>query len=228
MSHYDESPVNPLPLSVMLLALLIVLPELAFQAGENGLIGGPAAIGWRADAVERFAFFPDVLSQMVDRNLWPPEHLMRIVTHPFVHPSFMSVVFALVFTLALGKMVGEAMSEWAVPAVFLGSSILASLLYWLIFNDPFPVFGGLPGAYGLIGAYTFLLWLRQVAAGGPQRQAFTLIALLMGIHVVFALIYGSTTGVAPRILGFFAGFGLSFLVVPGGVGRLMEFLRARR
>ena len=227
MSHYDESPVNPLPISVMLLALAMVLPELAFQVGENGLFGGPEAIGWRVDAIERFGFYPEIFSWMVERSSFPPEHLARVLTYPFVNASFLGAVFAIVFTLALGKMVGEAMSNLAVLVIFIGSSVAAALIYWLVLNDPFPLIGGITGAYGLIGGYTFLLWLRQRAVGGPQHQAFSLIAFLMAIQLVFGLLFDTGNGWFADLIAFFAGFGLSFAVVPGGFRRLMAFLRAR-
>jgi len=228
MSHYDESPINPLPISVMILALAMVVPELVFQAGENGLIGGPTAIGWRADALDRFAFYPDIMDWMAQRGSWDPIHLLRLVTYPFIHASFTSTVFGIVFTLALGKMVGEAMSNLAVLVIFFGAAICAALVYWLVLNDPFPIFSGFPSAYGLIGGYTFLLWLNAVATGGQQVQAFSLIAFLMGIQLVFGLIFEVGNGWFADLVGFFAGFGLSFLVVPGGFKRLMTFLRSKR
>lgn len=227
MSHYDASPVNPLPTSVIVLALALVVPEIIFQVGENGLFGGPGAIGWRAAAVERFAFFPEYLDWAVDTGRWPVEILVRLVAYPFVHISFLSTVFALVFVLALGKMVGEAISGATVLVVFLGSSVLAALLYWVLLNDPYPLLGGFPGAYGLIGAYTFLYWLRQVATGGPQSQAFQLIAFLMGIQLLFGLIFDTGNDWVADLAGFVSGFVLSFLMVPGGVARLIAWIRQR-
>lgn len=227
MSHYSESPVNPLPPVVMLLVLAMVGPELMFQAGENGVFGGPEAVGWRTAAVERFSFFPDVFSLMAERGDWRLDHVIRLLTYPFINASFLSTIFAIVFTLALGKMVGEAMSGLAVAVIFLGASVVAALVYWVVLNDPFPLIGGFPGAYGLIGGYTFLLWLRAVAGGGPKTQAFSLIAFLMGIQLVFGLFFDTGNGWFADLAGFFAGFGLSFLVVPGGTRRLMEFLRSR-
>ncbi len=227
MSHYDESPINPLPPVVMLLSLAIVLPELAFQLGERGLIGGPEAVGWRLAMVNRFAFVDGVFDQMVARRVWPPEHLARFVTYPFVHASFVQAVFALVFVLALGKMVGERFSGLAVLVVFFGASIFAALVYGTLLDEDFPLFGGFPPAYGLIGAYTFLYWLKQVATGGPQTQAFMLIVLLMGIQLVFGLLFGPRNDWVADLAGFVAGFGLSFLVVPGGAKRLVTWLRDR-
>ena len=57
---------------------------------------------------------------------------------------------AAVFVLALGKMVGETFSQTAVVAVFFGAGIAGALAYGLLLDNPYPLLGGYPGAYGLI------------------------------------------------------------------------------
>ncbi len=227
MHPHEESPVNPLPPVVMLLTLALVLPELAFQLGARGLIGGPEAVGWRLAAVSRYAFIGDVFDQMWARNLWPAEHLLRFVAYPFVHANFTHLLFVVVFVLALGKMVGEIFSAWAVLIVFFGSSVLGALVFAVALNDPTPLIGGFPAAYGLIGAFTFLLWTRLAETGGPQSRAFLLIGFLMGIQLLFGLLFGGGLDWVADLAGFFAGFLLSFVVSPGGWARVMERLRQR-
>ena len=61
---YDEHPVNPLPPVVWLLVLPIVAMEIVLSVGSYGIAGGPDAIGWRADALQRFALSPLMLDQM--------------------------------------------------------------------------------------------------------------------------------------------------------------------
>ena len=227
MSHYDESPVNPLPPVVIVLALALALPELAFLAGENGLLGADAQ-WWRAQMIDRFGFFPEILNLMIANNVWPIERVIAIVAYPFVHGSFTGAIFAIVFVLALGKMVGEQFSAVAVLVIFFGASVFGALMYWLVQADGlYPLFGGMVGAYGLIGAYTFLLWLQQVATGGQQWQAFQLIGFLMAIQLLFSLIFGANNVWVAELAGFAAGFGLSFLVIPGGFARLRAWLRQR-
>ena len=69
MSPYDENPVNPLPPVVIVLALALALPELVFQMGEAGLIGGNEAVGWRSQAIRQYAFLGSVLDQMIARGV---------------------------------------------------------------------------------------------------------------------------------------------------------------
>lgn len=227
MSHYDESPVNPLPFVVVLLAGSIFCVEAVLQLAERGIIGGPAGIGWRSQALRDYAFFSDYFHQMWAQNYWPLEHVQRIVTYAFVHVSFVQTVFVIVFILALGKMVAEVFAAWAVLVVFFGAVIGAGLFYWLVLPGNHGLVGGFPGAYGLIGAYTFLYWLRQVATGGQQHQAFMMIAFLMGIQLLFSLVFQSGIDWVADLVGFACGFGLSFLVNPAGWTRLTQWLRSR-
>lgn len=224
---HQESPFNSIPPVVIVLGLAIFGIELVFQAGARGFVGGPGAVGWRLEAVRQFGFIDQVFDQMIARNTWPAEHLMRLVTYPFVQGSFTQMLFVLVFLLALGKMVGEIFRAWAVLVVFFGSAIGGALVYGLVMDDPYPLIGGFPAVYGLIGAFTFLLWVDLAATGGPQGRAFVLIGFLMGIQLIFGLLFGGSREWIADLAGFCTGFGLSFLVSPGGWDRVMARLRQR-
>jgi hypothetical protein len=86
---------------------------------------------------------------------------------------------------------------------------------------------GYPAVYGLIGAFTFILWVRLGQQGAPQYRAFSLIALLLGIQLVFGLLFGGGPDWIAEVAGFAAGFLLSFVVSPGGWARVRERLRQR-
>lgn len=224
---YDEHPVNPLPPVVWLLALPIIAAELFFAMGSSGLIGGPGAVGWRLDALQKFAFSPQLMRAMVETGQYPPEHLMRLVTYPFVNASVTQAIFVLVFLLALGKMVGEVFSNLAVAVVFLGASIAGALIYGAMPFTEIGLYGGYPGDYGLIGAFTWILWTRLGQENANQLRAFSLIGALMGIQLIFAMIFGAQPDWIADIAGFATGFVLSFLVAPGGMKRTLARLRRR-
>jgi len=223
----DASPFNPLPPVVVALSLVIFAVELIFEAGTRGFVGGPEAVGWRLDAIQSYGFFAPVLDIMVSRGEWPLEQVARFVTYPFVHWSFMHMVMVLVFLLALGNLVGRLFSPWAVLAIFFGSSICGALLYAVVTGSPEPLVGGYPAAYGMIGAYTFILWVNLGRQGAPQSGAFTLIALLMGIQLLFGLLFGSRPDWVADVGGFATGFLLSFVVSPGGWTRVLDKMRQR-
>ncbi|OOY16695.1 rhomboid family intramembrane serine protease [Thioclava sp. DLFJ4-1] len=224
---YDEHPMNPLPPVVWLLALPIIATELFFAMGQSGLIGGAQAAGWRLDALQKFAFSPQVMRAMFETGQYPPEQMMRILTYPFVNASVTQAIFVLVFLLALGKMVGEIFSGLAVAVVFFGATILGALVYAVLPFTQIGLYGGYPGDYGLIGAFTWILWTRLGQENANQLRAFSLIGALMGIQLIFAMIFGARPDWIADIVGFVAGFVLSFFVAPGGMQRTLQRLRRR-
>ncbi|WP_136684797.1 rhomboid family intramembrane serine protease [Falsirhodobacter xinxiangensis] len=221
-----EAPINPLPLVVWALALSMIAMELVMSLGATGLTSDPAAIGWRLSAVEGFGFFPGILRAMVEQNVWPWQHVIRLLTYPFIHGSITHALFAVVILLALGKMVAEAFRAWAVLAVFFASAIVGACVYTLIPWAEQPIFGAYPPVYGLIGAFTFLLWVK-LAGSGAQYRAFSLIGLLLGVQLLFGALFGGTLEWVADLAGFATGFLMSFVVSPGGAARVMEKIRQR-
>ena len=221
----DASPVNALPTVVLVLAILIVVPELIFAAGSAGF-GGPGASAWRQDAIREFAFAGGIVDDMALRGNFDFDRLKRFLTYPFIHITFMQALFSGVFVLALGKFVGEYYRFVAMTVIFFGASIFGAFLYGALLNDPYPLTGAFAGAYGFIGAFTYILAGRIGAQGGNQFQAFQLIGLLMGVQLLFAFIGGDLTWVAD-LAGFVAGFFLASVLRPGGWAALLDRMRNR-
>ncbi len=220
-------PVNPLPAAVVALAAVIFGVEVLFSLGERGLFGGDGGSGLRTQALRDYAFFGEALRWMIANRAAPPDLLGRFVTYPMLHLSLTHAVFVCVFVLAMGKMVGEALGNLAVLVLFFGASVAGALVYGLLLADRFPLVGGFPGVYGLIGGYTFLLWVQAKALQQSQLTAFRLVAVLLAIQLVFGLVFGARNDWVADLAGFAAGFGLSFLLVPGGWARLRAALRRR-
>ncbi|WP_298260652.1 rhomboid family intramembrane serine protease [uncultured Litoreibacter sp.] len=229
----DESPFNALPPVVVALAILLAGVEVIFQAGASGLVGGAQGIGWRLSAVEDYGFSGYIWDQMFAQSYYPLEYMQRFVTYPFVHGNFTHAAFAVVIVLAMGKAVGEVFSALSFISVFVVSSVFGALMYAVLTNDQAPLFGAYPGAYGLIGAFTFLLWVKLAAVGANSMRAFTLIGVLMGLRLVFGLTaqllgqHGFGLDWVAELSGFGAGFLMSFLVSPGGWGRVLAKMRQR-
>ncbi|WP_095589520.1 rhomboid family intramembrane serine protease [Actibacterium ureilyticum] len=225
--HNDTSPLNPLPPVVWFLVVPIALIELAFNVGARGIVGGPAAVGWRLSAETDYGFSGQIFDWMMATGEYPFDFLIRFVTYPFVHVNFTHALFVIVFILALGKMVGEVFRTWAVLAVFFGAAIMGAVAYGGLLGDPRPLVGGYPAVYGLIGAFTYLLWVRAGQTGESQLRAFSLIGFLLGIQLLFGLLFGSSNDWVADIAGFVTGFVMSFGVSPGGFARLRAQLRHR-
>jgi membrane associated rhomboid family serine protease len=222
----NAPPLNPLPPVVWLMALPLIAMEVVVQFGARGF-AGPAGAGWRLDAVQRLAFSPDFLRRMWAADQYPMDGLMRMVSYVLVHTSFTHFIFVLVFLLALGKFVGEVYRWWAVLAVVVGSAVVAAVVYTLVPFTQNALIGGYPAVYGLIGAFTFMLWVRLAKTGGNPARAFTLIGFLLGTQLLFGLLFGGGTEWIADLAGFATGFLMSFVVSPGGWARVMEKVRSR-
>ena len=226
--HFREpSPFNAVPPVIGLLALAIFAVECLFALGANGMLGGPQAIGWRAEAIQVFGFSNRAQAWMIENGVLRGDFLWRYLTFPFVHGGFVHAGFAAVMVLALGKFVGERMPGWAVLGLFFGAGVAGVVIYGLLFPDGPGYFGAYPGVYGLIGGFTYLVWLRLGQMGENQMRAFTMIGFLLAIQLVFGLMYGAGSGWVADVAGFAAGFGLSFVLAPGGWSKIRAKLRQR-
>lgn len=226
MDH-NAPPLNPLPPVVWVLTLPLIAMEAVLGLESAGLVGGAQASGWRLDAVQRFGFSPELMRAMIEAGQYPLAGLVRLVTYPLVHGDFTHALFVLVILLALGKMVGEVFRWWAVIVVFMGATVVGALAYTALPWAAGALIGGFAGDYGLIGAFTYILWVRQVRSGGNQLRAFQMIGFLMGFQLLFGLLFGVGWYWVAELAGFAAGFLLSFVVSPGGIARLRDQIRQR-
>ena len=227
MQDRNAPPLNPLPAIVWVLALPIIAMEVVVGLAGAGVLGGLEGAGWRLQALERFVFSPPLMQAMMERDEYPLAQVMRLVTYPFVHGSTTHAVFVVVILLALGKMVGEVFRWWAVLVVFFGAAVAGAFAYMAVPGNAAPLFGGYPAVYGLIGGFTFLLWVNLAAVGANKYRAFSLIGFLLGIQLLFGLLFGGGYEWVADVAGFAAGFLLSFVVSPGGWGRVLQKIRQR-
>ncbi len=229
----NAPPLNPLPAVVWVLALPMIAMEVVLSLGSSGLAGGMDGAGWRLQALERFVFSPQLMAAMMEAGQYPPQQVARLVSYPFVHGGATHALFVVVILLALGKFVGEVFAWWAVLVTYVGASALGAVAYTLVPFSKAGLIGGYPGVYGLIGAYSFLLWVR-LAGGEGQLRAFRLIGFLLALQVVIAVVgvvgsgveQGTTWEFVADIGGFVAGFLLAFVVSPGGWASVLARLRA--
>lgn len=227
MAENAVFPVNSIPGAVVAFAAAIMGIEIVFQLGAAGLIGGPQAVGWRIAAVEDFGFSPAVWDRVAVAGDFSFAMVKRFVTYGLLHGSFTHAIFATVLLLALGKFVGEGMGQAAVVTVFIVATVGGAVLFGLIAPGNQPLIGAYPGVYGLIGAYTYVLWLRIGRAGGPRIAAFRMIGFLMAAQLLFGVIFGAQSTWIADVAGFVCGGVATVLVAPGGWGAFLSRLRAR-
>ena len=222
-----ESPFNAIPPVILILVVAIAAIELTLSAGAAGIVGGAQGVGWRLAALNDYAFSPAVLDYVWMRGDTSPNMLRRFVTYAFVHGSFTDALFGAALLLALGKFVGDAFSAAATLAVFVLGTLAGALAFGIFVGGATPLFGVWPAVYGLIGAFTYILWLRLGAAGQNQIAAFRLIGFLLALQLAFGLLFGSSPIWIAELAGFAVGFAASTVLAPGGWTALLQRLRQR-
>jgi membrane associated rhomboid family serine protease len=224
---YTQPFFNALPAAVVALAFAIFAVEVVLTLADRGILGGPQGIGWRVDAIREFSFFPPLLSWAFETGTWSGDVLKRFVTYPFIHGGFTHAAFVIVFLLALGKLVGEVFGNFAVLVLFFACGVFGAFVYAGLTGSDRPLIGGFPSTYGMIGAYTFVLWVRLKAAGQNEYQAFTLIGFLVAIQLVFGIFFTVGYDWVADIAGFAMGFVLTPALVPGAFRRFVDRMRHR-
>ena len=222
-----EPPINPLPPVVILTFVAIAGVEAGLSLGEAGLIGGPGAVGWRLGLIRDYGFSSQLFDWMWLNGQWPMREVLRLVTYPFVHLGFTHALFAIVLLLALGKLVSEAMGQLTFLLLFMLSNAGGAALYALLLNDPAWLTGAYPGVYGLIGGYSYVMWVKLSGTGLQQYRAFSLIALLMGIQLIWGIFFEVGLTWVAELMGFIIGFLACFVLAPGAFARLRDGLRRR-
>lgn len=223
-----EPPVNPIPPVIIVLVLIVVLVEGAFSLAEAGFVGGRTGIGWRVGALQDYAISPRVWDALLLRGVGEWSLTQRFVAYAFVHSSFTHALFAAALLLALGKFVGDAFGGFATLVFFAGGAIFGAVIFCLFAEDTSPLFGAYPAIYALIGAYTYRIWLHLGATGANQLRAFQLIGFLLGLQLVFGLLFGGGQMWIADLAGFVFGLVAATVLVPGGFTALLARLRERR
>ena len=217
--------VNPLPAAVIILVLIVVLGECYMAGAEANLWGRSDA---RISLIRHVAFLPEVFQRSLSAGIWVPELFLRLITYPFVHGSLIQAIFASVFTLAMGKFVGEVLGNFAIILIFFTSAIFAALGYAFLTDDSFPLFGGFPAAYGLIGAFTFVLFSKSFGILSQQFLSFRLLAILMIINISFALFQSGPALWVAELSAAVTGFVAATIIHPGGIRLIIGKFRSGR
>lgn len=222
-----ESPVNSIPPVIVAVFLVIAAVEVVVSLGATSLVGGQTGIGWRVQALQGYAFAPGIWDAVTVSGQWTFDLLKRFVTYAFVHRGFTDAVFGAALLLALGKFVGDIFHWASVVLILLVSTVFGAVCFGILAPGNTPLIGAFPPVYGLIGAFTYIMWLRLGQMGQNQLAAFRLIGFLLAIQLGFGLLFGGNSMWIADIAGFVAGLCLAPLVAPGGLQAFLARMRQR-
>ena len=163
MSDYNRSPiVNPIPTSILLIFFGIILVEAFLVFGFGGPLGKTDTTIERLTLVQNYGVPPNLATWMFETGNFSIDYVSRFIVYPFINLSGLSVVFAAVLLLALGKMVGEVFTSFSVILIWLLSTFFAAFFYSISATDEQILVGSFPGVYGFVGAYTFVSWITSI------------------------------------------------------------------
>ncbi len=220
---------NPVSRVVVVLVLAMLLVELALQAGERGLIGGPAAMAWRLELVRNFGFHKAVFDHILQGGQIEPKVIWPFVSYIFVPTSFPNMLIPAALILGMGKMISDRFSGAAVAVLALACALAGALVFGL-FSTPgrFPLTGAYPVFYGFIGTFTWIRIYDLRKEGKNILPAFSAIGMFLVFRGVFALIYGLDNGWTADLAGVIVGFLLAYILAPDGKDRIRGWIQTIR
>ena len=220
----NQSPFNQLPPVIVALAVIIGGIEIMMQLASHGFIGGENGLAWRVEAIRSFGFYDPIFEYMRETKTYDWSTLSRMITYPFIHFAFTHAAFAIVMILAIGKAVAEVFHTVSVIILLVACSVIGAIAYGYVDDSHFPLVGTYPAVYGLLGTFTWLLWLKAGATGESRLKAFRLIGVLLALQLFYRLTFGGGTEWAADLAGFVTGFLLSFVLAPDGRARVISWV----
>ena len=228
MTEYNRPPViNPIPAAILAIFSGIILVEALLFFGFDNPTGSSVAAADRMLLIQKYGVSPNLANWMLETGNFSTDYVFRFIVYPFVNLSSLSVVFAGVLLLALGKMVGEVFPALSLILIWFLSTTLAAFFYSISATNGQILVGSYPGVYGFVGAYTFVSWITlRIAKNKNQSQAFSLIVALMSIQLFFSFLFETGQLWIADFAGFVIGFIISFFLSPGGIKGVLSILRS--
>jgi membrane associated rhomboid family serine protease len=217
-----REPAFNLPPGTLWLALAMILVFLL-----ESVLEGPSW-SW---LLSNFAFISTVF--------WPPgssaptlQGVMTLVSHAFLHGSFMHLALNLGFLLAFGSFVERHLGLGRYLLLFAATAAVGALCeFWFSGPEPIALIGASGAVYGMTGAAARFMFLGGPGESRPGRQrpgqrrgALVFVGVFLGLNLVFGItglgdfLAGEAVGWKAHAGGFVAGALLAVLLGgrPGG------------
>ena len=207
----------------------MVAVELVFQAAGHGLIGGQQAAGWRVDMMRFFGFHKAVFDHILKGGEIEPKVIWPFLSYLFIHRSFMHMLIASALILAMGKMISDMFSGFAVLVLFIVCGLAGALAFGLLSKaGGFPLVGAYPVFYGFVGTYTWIQIFELRRQGKNILPAFSAIGMFLVFRSGFMLYAGIPNDWSADLAGLITGFLLAYILAPDGKDRVRGWVRALR
>ncbi len=206
-SRYLEIPKTP-PLTISLVAVSIII-YLMMNLGLQNLVIAPLLIS---------KFIQPTLPEILSGEIW------RLFTPMFLHFGIFHIVFNMLWTWELGRLVEWRQGIWLLGSLTLVASIVANLAQYFVSG---PLFGGMSGViYGYFG-YVWVQSLSNPRFGVRLNPA--IVKLMLGwFAICWTGLLEKFFGIAVANTAHTAGLasGIAFSLIVSGIVRTNS--RSRR
>jgi rhomboid protease GluP len=202
-SHAPAPP--PLPRSLLALAGLIALIEIALQLADAGWL---ADRGLRDRAYIAGAFWGELLRGA--EPLFAAQPATMFITHALLHGGLLHMAMNTAVLLGLGRFAADRYGPGVVVPLFLLGAAAGAAVF-AVLGGPYPMVGASGAVFGFLGLWIAWDWRRHRAAGITVRPvAMRVLALALVNAMVFVGLQGLLAWEA-HLGGFLVGLAAGWL-----------------
>lgn len=208
----QRQPVHPV---LWLLAGLMIAVHLAQMAAVEGWIG---RIFLPFSIYDRFGFFTETFNAAMQGAGVPAQFWWSLVSHGFVHGSWLHLGMNTAIFLAIGHGIAQAGGVRVLLIVFFASVVAGAVVHGLISTHAGVLIGASGGVFGQLGMvvnWRAQMLSRQGLSRAPiWRLLLGLVAMNVILAVGFAGLGGAQLAWEAHLGGFVAGWLLGLVFQP--------------
>lgn len=151
---------------------------------------------------------------------------LTLLTYPWVHNSFLSAAFSVVFILCFGSLLSRFIQQWVIAATFFLSGAFGALAFAALPYHSTLLIGAAPAYFGMLGLLAGIMLMEYGKYNpviSPSLVGFPF--LLIGIIIVQDVIFGPSGYWVAKGAGYCTGLLLSLQAVQGSQQCVVSGLR---
>lgn len=193
---------EPMPWSIKYIAGILAAIELMLTAGDMGLL---PVEGVRLSAFTYGALWPGLVWQGL-QPVYPGQAVVMLLSHAFLHGSFIHMAMNTVVILALGKRLGAVLDNGQLLAVFGLSAIAGGLMFLALNHGNNPVVGASGAVFGFFGVWKYFEFAARRRMGLSLVPIWQFIGALILLNVALYFMVSGLLAWEAHLGGFVAGW----------------------
>jgi membrane associated rhomboid family serine protease len=208
------------PLTVMVLIVLCVLPELVLLANDQGWFG-PAGV-LRPQAYALGAFWKRLL--LGAQPYYSAQPVTMFVTYAFLHGGPVHLIVNMIALFSVGTAIVNRIGQRRFLVVYAVSALGGAVGFGLFSESPAPMVGASGALFGLLGVWVCWDYLDRRYFGDPLWVTLRAVGFLVLYNLAFWVLLSGNLAWETHLGGFVVGW---LLAVHWGRG-VLDQSRGRR